>query len=274
MPYAVPARPRRRRAAVVLPWLVVLAVAAVAGTRWLPAAGIDVPWIPLVPASARDYPRPGVEEADERLAPAVVAAAPSDSYAFVATQTDDTGATVPVTWSPCRPVHVVVDPAGAPPDLVAQVQAATAEIAAATGLTFVDDGVVTEPADPDRRPFLPDRYGDRWAPVLVRFASETAVPGLADDVVGIGGPQSVVDARGRQHHVSGVVYLDVGLLRPDATGTTWPAVLRHELAHVIGLDHVDDPAQLMNPVATVPTFQAGDLAGLAALGQGACAPGV
>jgi len=265
---------RRRRAATVLPWLVVLTIAAVYGTRWLPALGVEAPWLALVPAAARDHPRPGVEEADERLAPAVVPAAPATSFAFLATQQDSTGATVPVTWSPCRPIHVVVDPTGAPADFAAQVQAATAEIAAATGLTFADDGVVAEPAEPDRDAFLPDRYGDRWAPVLVRFTDAATVPSLAGDVVGVGGPQSVTDARGRTSHVSGAVYLDTDLLQPGLTATPWPAVLRHELAHLVGLDHVDDPTQLMNPVATVSTFQAGDLAGLAALGQGACAPGV
>lgn len=271
---APPPERRRGRAATVLPWLVVLTVAAVYGSRWLPAVGVDAPWLALVPAAARDHPRPGVEEADGRLAPAVIPATPATSYAFLATQQDSTGATVPVAWSPCRPIHVVVDPTGAPADLPDQVRAATAEIAAASGLTFVDDGLVVEPADPDRPAFLPDRYGDRWAPVLVRFTDAATVPSLAGTVVGVGGPQSVADSRGRRYHVTGVVYLDTDLLQPGLTATDWPSVLRHELAHLVGLDHVDDPTQLMNPVATVSTFAAGDLAGLAALGQGACAPGV
>jgi hypothetical protein len=42
----------------------------------------------------------------------------------------------------------------------------------------------------------------------------------------------------------------------------------------VGLDHVDDPAQLMYPTTGMPTFQAGDLTGLAELGRGDCAPGV
>lgn len=47
----------------------------------------------------------------------------------------------------------------------------------------------------------------------------------------------------------------------------------HELAHVVGLDHVDDPTQLMNPEGTgVTEFAAGDLAGLAVLGGGQCVP--
>ena len=51
------------------------------------------------------------------------------------------------------------------------------------------------------------------------------------------------------------------------------AVVMHELAHVVGLDHVDDPTQLMNPEGTdVTEFAAGDLAGLARLGGGQCVP--
>jgi len=52
-------------------------------------------------------------------------------------------------------------------------------------------------------------------------------------------------------------------------------VLRHELGHVVGLDHVGDRDQMMHPSSSdVLTFQEGDLAGLAQLGEGACAPGL
>lgn len=47
----------------------------------------------------------------------------------------------------------------------------------------------------------------------------------------------------------------------------------HELAHVLGLDHVDDPTQLMHEENTGQfDFGDGDLAGLALLGTGACVP--
>lgn len=62
-------------------------------------------------------------------------------------------------------------------------------------------------------------------------------------------------------------------LRPGfGAGSTRGAVLLHEIAHVVGLDHVQDTAQLMYPtVISRATTQlgAGDLAGLAAQGRAA-----
>lgn len=47
----------------------------------------------------------------------------------------------------------------------------------------------------------------------------------------------------------------------------------HELAHVVGLDHVDDPTQLMYAENSGQLdFGAGDRAGLALLGTGECVP--
>jgi hypothetical protein len=54
----------------------------------------------------------------------------------------------------------------------------------------------------------------------------------------------------------------------DDRATSWGSTLLHELAHLVGLGHVDDPDELMHvhpgdgPVA----FGPGDLAGLAAVG--------
>ena len=52
------------------------------------------------------------------------------------------------------------------------------------------------------------------------------------------------------------------------------AVVLHELGHLVGLGHVSDQTQLMFPEGSLATtaYAGGDLAGLARLGQGACAP--
>lgn len=52
-------------------------------------------------------------------------------------------------------------------------------------------------------------------------------------------------------------------------GATRGNLVLHELGHVVGLDHVSDPKQLMNPTITARSpngFASGDRAGLAALG--------
>ena len=53
------------------------------------------------------------------------------------------------------------------------------------------------------------------------------------------------------------------------------AIVLHELGHIVGLAHVDDPHELMyGDNIGMTDFGPGDLTGLARLGQGACAPGV
>lgn len=276
-------RRRRRtpRSLRVLPWLVVLTIVAVYGSRWLPEIGLVTDLrgsltgaLPLPAPTDRDYPAPGYEEAGTRLLPAVVVP-DAGGYAVQQTQPEPTGSTVPVAWSPCRPLHLVVDPTGAPDGFVDQVTAVAAEVEAATGLVLTVDGTTTEGASAARPAYLPEQYGDRWAPVLVRFSDEATVPDLAGDVAGVAGTQTVRDrAAGTSFLVSGSVYLDTTLLTEPGALEWYPEVLRHEMAHLVGLDHVDDPTQLMYPTTTVHGFQTGDLAGLALVGQGACAPGV
>ena len=65
------------------------------------------------------------------------------------------------------------------------------------------------------------------------------------------------------------------LSRPDGVASA-RAIVQHELGHLVGLDHVDDPAQLMHGKNSglVTDYRAGELQGLAALGSGECFPEV
>jgi len=153
---------------------------------------------------------------------------------------------------------------------------AVASLSAATGLTFIDDGPTDEVPSGSREPYLPDRYGDRWAPVLVAWATPDEVPDFGIDVAGEAGATRVTTPSGDATYVSGIVYLDPAKYLEIASRSGQAiadSVILHELGHLVGLAHVNDPGQLMWPrgnSAGLTTFQPGDQAGLNALGRGPC----
>ncbi len=59
----------------------------------------------------------------------------------------------------------------APPDAVALLTRAFDTLSRATGLVFVADGMTTESYDENRPVVQQDRYGNRYAPVLVDWSS-------------------------------------------------------------------------------------------------------
>ena len=73
----------------------------------------------------------------------------------------------PVRWNPCEPIHYVVNLGAAPPGSLQDVQDAVLRLSGATGIAFTYDGLTDEIPTRYRDVYQPDRYGDRWAPVLV-----------------------------------------------------------------------------------------------------------
>lgn len=208
--------------------------------------------------------------------PPAVATAPSGAFMFAATQT---GSGRPVTYDPCRPIHIVVNPRAAPRGGGAMLEEAVDALSAATGLQVSIDGVTDEAPEPSRSPVQDARYGNRWAPALVAWSDPGERSELASDVAGLGGSQSVSSPSGDQAYVTGLVALDgpqLGqiLAQPEDGRAEAVGVIEHELAHLVGLAHVSDPTQLMDPRSHrgITTYQAGDRAGLAQLGTGACQP--
>lgn len=247
--------------------LVVAAAALVIGLYAVP---------PLADRAARaaaGVPRPGYEASSHPLGTPVAPAFPGTSYAFLASQED--GVT-PIAWDPCRPVHYVVRQAGAPARGDQLIADAVHQVSAATGLRFVDDGDTDEVPLPDRRSFQPERYGDRWAPVLIAWQSAEENADFATDVVGQARSISVRRGKGPEVYVTGQIRLDAQALteltaEPEGVALA-RSVIQHELGHLVGLAHVDNPMEVMFPQANgvITQLGPGDLTGLSELGRGAC----
>lgn len=188
-------------------------------------------------------------------------------YSFAMMQPDHRG---PVTWDRCQDVRYVVNPDGAPAGHLEIVAAAVADLERASGLRFRYDGTTDDRTFEDRAgPF------GSTAPVLVAWATPEEVPELAGEVAGVGGAEARAVTPDRLVYVTGMVVLDRDAFaamgeRPGGTGLQ-RAVVEHELGHVLGLGHVDDPAQLMYAETTGQRhLAAGDRDGLAELGSGPC----
>jgi len=222
------------------------------------------------------HPTPGIDAADEPLGVPMSAPVDSGSYAFLAVQPDEAG---PVTYDPCRSIHYVIRPDNAPAGGEQLLHEAFGRVSAVTGLQFVHDGATDEGSSREREPFQPERYGDRWAPVLVTWQTEQENPDFITDVAGQAGSQWMSLPGEPQVYVTGSVELDAAEFARMLTATGGAAVARavvlHELGHLVGLEHIADAGQLMFPTtSTVLDYSDGDLAGLVRLGRGDCVPGL
>lgn len=253
-----------------------LVVGAVIGALFY-FANPTTPGAPFTAATTAAGPERGHEEALSRLAAAPPAPAETEGTRFRFLSHRE-GTKQPVTWSPCRPIHYVTRPDNAPQGGSDLIAAAVAEVSAATGLRFVDDGATTEGPSEDRAAYQPSRYGRRWAPVLIARATAAEVPDFGIDVDGEAGPARMSTASGDTTYVSGALYLDpakLGSLTTARRRDLARTVVLHELGHLVGLAHVNDRMQLMYPrAARVGGYGPGDLAGLAALGRGPCQPDI
>lgn len=184
----------------------------------------------------------------------------------------------PLRWDACAPVPFLLS-LPAPEHAEDDLRTALAVLADASGLELVLLGTTEERPSAGRPLVEATDAGWRWRPVLVAWEEPTRTD-LPLDVRdrGVALPVAVRDGE-RETFVTGQVLINAArtdLLpgfgdRSDAVGAT----LLHELAHVLGLAHVDDPTQIMSvsPGSGPVELGAGDLAGLRAVGaEAGCRP--
>ena len=147
----------------------------------------------------------------------------------------------------------------ATPDRQAALAAVTAELRTLTRLNLV----LGEPAVPR---LVPSAVPGGEIHVRYLTASDLAgLPGPHGDKAGLG---SVTPCPEGCCYVSGFAVVNADLTGPDATAEHALAVLRHELAHALGLGHAARPSLLMHHRVTagITRYGRGDQHGLALLG--------
>jgi hypothetical protein len=165
----------------------------------------------------------------------------------------------------------------APSGSIDDVFEAVRRTSAATGIAFDFEGLTHEEATIDRPVYQPDRYGDRWAPVLIAWVDpdDSDIPFTRGDRVAAGvGVPTIPPTRLEDLYVSGWIAINAD--DPNTPGFSFPGqqgpVILHELGHLMGLGHVRTVGELMHPEGGgVVDFGPGDLDGLRQLGaEGGC----
>jgi hypothetical protein len=215
-----------------------------------------------------DFPPPKADAQATRILPAVEPPPEGGDFDFLA----ESGGQ-PVTYSPCRRLEVVVNPRGGPPGSYEAVEQTVEQIRQATGLDLTVAGETDETYSSGRDPVQPERYGDRWAPILVTWTESELVPQFQGNAVGLGGSLQVTTKKSPASYVTGEITLNREYFSQPTTAGLLKEVLLHEFGHVVGLGHVEDQQQVMTSEALGGRpLGDGDLAGLALLGQGPCTP--
>lgn len=191
-------------------------------------------------------------------APAVASPAPPSTGATGGSSSDYTfevtnAAGAPARWNSCEVIHYSVVTPGAPAGWGPDVDSAIRQLSAATGLSFVEDGVYASNAQ---------------VPASTKITISWAAALNGGDEVGLTTYYYINDSRYAPQMTAATVQLLDRLTAGIGSGGELP-VLLHELGHAVGLGHTPT-AEVMNPVDQgFSAYRAGDLAGLSQLGASA-----
>lgn len=180
----------------------------------------------------------------------------------------------PVRWDPCTPIRWTSNTARGPVGGLDVLKTAVARVAALTGTTWEYAGASTTTPTGG---YLPTRAQSSYPPVLIGWtdgASSDLLAGQAANVLGMTRTSwfgvQMPDGSKLAATRAAVIALDRTDALPLKGANSWSTVALHELAHTMGLGHVDDRTQLMASILPAVTdLQAGDQAGLQRVGRAA-----
>ncbi|MDN5892723.1 MAG: matrixin family metalloprotease [Nocardioides sp.] len=167
-------------------------------------------------------------------------------------------------WNPCRIITYRINPRRAPRHGIKDIHRGIRKLSNATGLRFRYLGRTKElPVHKNKVHFRSD--------MVLGYGNARLVPQLRGGVIGIGGFTRGNTGAGFGITSGFVVFDAKARLRPGYAGgrATWGKVILHELAHSVGLAHVNNRKNLMYPAilrAGPSRYGRGDLRGLRAMG--------
>jgi hypothetical protein len=171
-------------------------------------------------------------------------------------------------WDPCRTVPFRTNLGRAPAGGRKLVLSAFRKVHAATGLRFTHTGSTT------RVPFADVPVAKQFLSrgLVIAWTTPRKVPQLAGATAGVGGSSSISTNGGPYQYRYGGVSIDATQKLPVkgfGDGQSIGALLLHEIAHTIGLDHTGATSQIMHPQLQDSfrgRYEAGDLSGLRSVG--------
>jgi len=174
----------------------------------------------------------------------------------------------PVLWPSCVPLTWKLNPTDGPPGAIDVIRAALKEVADAAGADVVELGESS--LDVGNPASIFDAVDD--GEIVIGFAHRGTPALKGEQVAG-----SATTQRSDATIIKAVVAIDIRsaaeLPADFSDGGSFGALVLHEIGHAVGLQHVDDPTQIMYPALTDQApghLGVGDRSGLAVLAERSC----